>query len=148
LALAVGCAVGLASDGLSSAAHAEVEAAQQASVPAPVSASQPLLDKTNAVKRLLPRLVDRGAALFLLAHDYALLGERLKALDRLKQCIALEEGFDPTGDLTFLSLRSAPEFHNLAERVRWRNPPVHRAHVAFTVLAIDDIQFRTRRREP
>jgi hypothetical protein len=55
----------------------------------------------------------------------------------LKQCAALGEGFDPAADSAFQSLRSDPAFQNLVDRVRQQNPPVHRAHLAFTVAQRD-----------
>jgi hypothetical protein len=102
-----------------------------------MSGWQHLREETKALEQLLPRLTDRGAALFLLAHDYARLGEPAKALDLLKQCVALDEWFDPAGDKAFLSLRGDPEFHRLVEHVRQRTPSVHRAQVAFTVKQDD-----------
>jgi sugar lactone lactonase YvrE len=95
-----------------------------------------LRDEIHVVERMLPRLADRGAALFLLAHNYARLGEQAKALDLLKQCVALEEGFDLT-NRAFRPLRSNPEFRNLIELARQQNPPVSQAHVAFTVAQND-----------
>lgn len=131
--LVVGCALAFAAHAPS--AHAETDAAQQASVP--VSISQHLRDEIKSVEGILPRLADRGAALFLLAHDYARLGEQGKALDLLKQCATLDEGFDPARDNAFQPLHSNPEFRNLIERAQRRNPPVHRAHIAITVAQTD-----------
>jgi hypothetical protein len=131
------CAVAFVSYRSSPATRAQTDAAQQTSAPTLVSRSRRLRDEIKAVEEMLPRLVDRGAALFLLAHDYARLGEQAKALDLLKQCVALDKGFDPRGDRAFSSLRIDPEFRNLAERVRRRHPPVGRAHVAFTVAQND-----------
>jgi sugar lactone lactonase YvrE len=76
---------------------------------------------------------DRGAALYLLADHYVRLGDRTKALAHLQECAALEEGFDPGDDPTFASLKNDQAFRLLAEQVRRRYPPVHRAHVAFTL---------------
>ena len=135
--LVVWCAVASAAQASPAAGPAGADAAQQASAPAPVSGSQRFRDEIKMVEETLPRLVDRGAALFLLAHDYARLGEQAKALSLLKECVALDEGFDPAGDRAFSSLQSVPEFHDLVDRVRRRNPPVSRAHVAFTVAQND-----------
>src|SRR5258708_40364533 len=44
----------------------------------------------------LPKITDRGAALFQLARGYAQVGEPEKSLSLLKECIALDEGFDPS----------------------------------------------------
>lgn len=63
--------------------------------PAPVGDPQRLRDEIRAVERLLPRLPDRGSALYLLAHHYARPGEQPKALALRKECVALDEGFNP-----------------------------------------------------
>lgn len=62
---------------------------------------------------------------------------RLKALALLQGCVALDEGFDPTDDPTFVSLKNDAAFRQLVEQVRRRYPPVHRAHVAFTLAQKD-----------
>jgi len=60
-----------------------------------------------------------------------------KALSLLKECIALDQGFDP-GDLPqFEALHSNPEFQAMVEKVRHRHPPIHQAHVAFTISEND-----------
>jgi sugar lactone lactonase YvrE len=122
---------------VSPAIRAATDAAQQPSLRPPVSIAERLRDEIKAAEGMLPRLVDRGAALFLLAHDYARLGEQEKALALLKQCVALDEGFDPTGDRAFSSLQGSSEFRSLLEHVRQRNSPVRRARVAFTVAQND-----------
>ena len=118
---------------LSVATRAQTDVSQQ-TVPAAVS--QRLRDEIKAVEQILPR-VDRGAALFLLAHNYARLGEHEKALDLLKQCVALDQGFDPAGDKAFAPFQSDREFQGLVERVHQKSPPVNRAQVAFTITQPD-----------
>lgn len=86
---------------------------------------------------LLPKLPDRGAALFLVAHDYAHIGNFEKALSLLRECLALDEGFNPEGDSAFDPLANNTEFQSLVERVHHRYPVVHRVHVAFTVAEKD-----------
>jgi hypothetical protein len=110
-------------------------AAQQGvSEPPPTSPdSQRLRDEIKTVEGLLPRVADRGAALYLLADHYARLGDLQKALALLKECVALDEGFDLAKERAFAPLRTNPEFRELVEQARRRNPPVHHAHVAFTV---------------
>jgi hypothetical protein len=135
--LVLGWALAFAAHVLLPANPADTDTAQQTSMPAAMVESHRLREETKALEQMLPRLADRGAALFLLSHDYARLGETAKALDLLKQCVALDEGFDPAGDKAFLSLRGNPEFRSLVEQVRQRTPPVHRAHVAFTVMQND-----------
>ncbi|HXL21344.1 MAG TPA: hypothetical protein VOA78_02670 [Candidatus Dormibacteraeota bacterium] len=80
---------------------------------------------------------DRGAALYFLADRYLQLGDRVKALVLLQRCVTLDEGFDPTDDPTFVSLKNDAAFRQLVEQVRRRYPPVHRAHVAFTLAQKD-----------
>lgn len=133
LSLFIGCAVALAWQTPSAVTRGGMNAEQQTPVQVPATDSQHFRDEIKALEQLLPRLVDRGAALFLLAHDYARLGELERALDLLKQCVALHEGFDPGGDTAFAPLRSRSEFLSLVESVRRQNPPIRRAHVAFTV---------------
>src|SRR5260370_33527996 len=109
LGLFIGCAVAFGSQTASALTRGGTNAAQQTPVQVPASDSQHLRDAIKALEQLLPRLVDRGAALFLLAHDYARLGELEKALDLLKQCVALDEGFDPGGDSVFAPVGSRRE---------------------------------------
>src|SRR6266481_3667709 len=47
------------------------------------------------VEESLAKITDRAAALFFLARRYAQLGDLGKALSLLKECIALNKGFDP-----------------------------------------------------
>lgn len=109
----------------------------QVSTALPASVSESLHSQIKTLEGILPRAVDRGAVLFLLAHDYARLGEHAKALDLLRQSVALDEGFDPAGDDAFARLQSDREFQNLVEHVRQKSPPVHRALVAFTIAQND-----------
>jgi hypothetical protein len=93
--------------------------------------------EVQKIEDSLPKIADRGAALFLLARRYVQLGEPQKALALLKECIALDEGFDPADSPTLQPLKSFPEFRELVEQVHRRYPPVHLAHVAFTVSEKD-----------
>lgn len=87
----------------------------------------------ETIENSLPKIPDRGAALYLLARRHAQLGELPKALALLKECIALDEGFDPSTAPAFEALRSDPEFRALVEEVRRRYSPIHQARVAFTI---------------
>ena len=104
--------------------------ANQASPPIPPAEAADLKQETQQVEALLPTPAHRGAALFLLAHDYVQLGDMDRGLSLLKQCIQVDEGFDPEGDPAFAPLKGVPEFQKLIERVHGRYPPVHRGHVA------------------
>ena len=89
------------------------------------------------VEESLPKIADRAAALYFLARRYAQVGELEKSLSLLKQCIALDAGFDPSEEPQFQPLRSNAEFKVLAEQARDRYPPVHHARVAFTISEPD-----------
>jgi hypothetical protein len=109
---------------------------QDAGAPAiALAGSERLHSEIRSIEGLLPGLPDRGAALFLLAHHYARLGEQMKALALLKECAGLDAGFvpEPARNPSLQPLESNAEFRELLEQVRQRNRPVHRAHVAFTV---------------
>src|SRR5262252_7997480 len=114
-------------------ARVQADASQPATIAVPASVYERLRGETKTLQAILPRAVDRGAVLFLLAHDYARLDEHAKALDSLKQCVALDEGFDPAGDKAFAPLQSNSEFRSLVEHVHQKTPPVHRAQLAFKI---------------
>jgi len=137
LSLLIGCAAAFAWYASSAATRLQRNTAPLPALLAPSSDPERFRNEIKSVEDLLPRLVDRGPALFLLAHDYARLGERKKALELLKQCVALMEGFDPTGDEVFAPLHSDPEFHGVVESVGRQNPAIHRAHLAFTIAQKD-----------
>jgi hypothetical protein len=83
------------------------------------------------VEKLQPLVPDRGAVLFFLSTAKQHLGETREALSLLKECLALREGFDPSGDPAFLGLKGSKEFDDLAERVHRDFPPVTAARFAF-----------------
>ncbi|MBV9483479.1 MAG: hypothetical protein JO249_22425 [Acidobacteria bacterium] len=101
--------------------------------PVPAADAAAVREEIQQVADLLPKLPDRGAALFLIAHDYAHLGDADKALSFLRDCIFLDEGFNPEGDPAFALLKTDAEFKSLVDRVHRRYPPVEKARVAFTV---------------
>ncbi len=84
-----------------------------------------------SVEQLMPRLPDRGAALFFLAAWKQRLGETREAIELLKECVALQEGFDPSGEPAFSGLKGTKEFDALVERVHRDFPVVAQAHQAF-----------------
>jgi len=83
------------------------------------------------VEKLQTVVPDRGAILYFLSTAKQHLGETREALSLLKECLALREGFDPSGDPAFLGLKGAKEFDDLAEKVRRDFPPVAAARFAF-----------------
>jgi len=106
----------------------------RAATPAPVPpGAEKLRAETRAVEELLPRTVERGAAVCFLARRYARLGDAQKALTLLKECVALDVGYDPSDVPAFQALQANAEFRELAEQAQLQCPPVHHARVAFTV---------------
>jgi streptogramin lyase len=84
-----------------------------------------------AVEKLLPTFVDRGAVLYFLAAARQHLGESREALDLLKQCMALDEGFDPSGGPEFAGLRDDRDFTEMTNRAREHFSVVATARIAF-----------------
>jgi len=82
------------------------------------------------VEKLLPTYVDRGAVLYFLAASKMHLGETREAMDLLKQCVALDEGFDPSGSSEFAGLRNEHAFTEMTERVKDHFPVVAQARRA------------------
>jgi len=82
------------------------------------------------VEKLLPNFVDRGATLYFLAAAKQHLGESREAFDLLKECMALDEGFDPSGGPEFAGLRGEHSFTELVERARQHFPAVAMARLA------------------
>jgi hypothetical protein len=89
------------------------------------------------VENARDKIPDRGAVLFLLTKRYTHLGEPQRAMSLLKQCIALDESFDPDNYPPLESLQAFPEFRALVAQVHRLHPPVHRARVAFDVPEAD-----------
>src|SRR5258708_38687171 len=83
------------------------------------------------VEKLKPVVPDRGAVLYFLSTAKQHLGETREALDLLKECLKLREGFDPSGSPSFLGLKGSKEFDDLVASVHRDFPVVARAHLAF-----------------
>jgi hypothetical protein len=84
-----------------------------------------------AMEKLKDTLVDRGAVLYSLATERERLHETREALAELKECIGLQEGFNPESDAAFRAMATDKEFKDLVERARRDFPAVTQAHVAF-----------------
>ena len=83
------------------------------------------------IEKVQPLVPDRGAVLYFLSTAKQHLGETREALSLLKECLALREGFDPSGDPAFLGLKGTKEFDELVEKVHRDFPPVAAARLAF-----------------
>jgi len=88
-------------------------------------------EQIATVEKLQPIVPDRGAVLYFLSTARQHLGETREALSLLKECLALREGFDPSGDPAFLGLKGSKEFDDLVEKVHRDFPPVAAARFAF-----------------
>jgi sugar lactone lactonase YvrE len=88
-------------------------------------------EQIAVVEKLKTVVPDRGAVLFFLSIAKQHLGETREALALLKECMALREGFDPSGSPTFLGSKGMKEFDDLVAAVRRDFPAVAQARLAF-----------------
>lgn len=87
-------------------------------------------EQITKVEKHLPQIPDRAAALYLLAALKQHLGETREALQNLKDCLALKEGFDPSGSPSLGALRGTKEFDDLVAVVHRDFPVVSHAKLA------------------
>jgi SMP-30/gluconolaconase/LRE-like protein len=83
------------------------------------------------VEKLKTVVPDRGAVLFFLSTAKQHLGETRDALELLKECLKLREGFDPSGSPSFFGLKGTKEFDDLVADVRRDFPVVAQARATF-----------------
>ncbi len=102
----------------------------------PVDAAE-MRAQVALAESLLGKTPDRGAILYFLASSHALLGDTFPAIQQLKECLSLKEGFDPSGDNTFAALRTASDFQKLVEQVHKDFPAVHQSRRAFATIEKD-----------
>jgi hypothetical protein len=88
-------------------------------------------DQISVVEKLKPVVPDRGAVLYFLSTAKQHLGETREALELLKECLKLREGFDPSGSPSFLGMKGTKEFDELVAAVRRDFPVVAQARPAF-----------------
>ena len=112
--------------GCLTAAQAQ-ESAREPEIRAEMATAENLLGKTP----------DRGAVLYFLAATHAQLQEPSEAMDNLKQCLALKEGIDPSGEPAFAGLKESKDFQLLVEQVHKDFPFVSTAKPAFTTIEKD-----------
>jgi hypothetical protein len=74
-------------------------------VPAEPDNAAELRERVANVERVMPKLPDRGAALFFLAARRQRLGETREAISLLKESVGLREGFDPSNLRVLLEAR-------------------------------------------
>jgi hypothetical protein len=97
---------------------------------APADADE-VREKIAEVEKRLPQIPDRGAALYFLAASKQHLGETLEAMKLLKECLALQEGFDPAGSPGLKVLKGDKEFDDLVAGVHRDFPAEAHARGAF-----------------
>ena len=90
-----------------------------------------------SVEQVMPKLPDRGAALFFLATSKQRLGETREAISLLKECVELREGFDPSDNSAFSGLKGSKEFDVVVDRVHRDFPMVAQAHQALVTQEKD-----------
>lgn len=118
--------------GFSFAAHAqEKEKEQIKGVPAEPTDAEEVRAQIAIVEKLKAVVPDRGAVLYFLSAANQHLGETREALGLLKECLALREGFDPSGDPAFLGLKGTKEFDDLVAAVHRDFPATAQAQLAF-----------------
>jgi len=83
------------------------------------------------VEKLEHVVPDRGAALYYIATAKQHLGETYEALKLMKECLALREGFDPSGEPAFRGMKDSKEFQDLVEAVHRDFPAVSQSRVMF-----------------
>jgi len=118
-------------------ANAQQEQEEVKGAPAEPSDAQEIRQEIAALEKLRGRLPDRGATLYLLAVDKQHLRETREALDLIKDCLTLREGFDPSGSPSFMEFKDSKEFGALIERVHRDFPVVAQAREAFRTTEKD-----------
>lgn len=106
-------------------------------MPAEPADAQEIRNQITAIAKIQDTLPDRGAPFFFLAMAKIHLHETRDALALLKQCLALQEGFDPSGDPAFMELKESKDFTTLIETVHREFPGVFNAHEAFRTTEKD-----------
>jgi hypothetical protein len=110
--------------------QAAAQQEQTKGMPAEPDDAAEVREQIATVEKLMSSLPDHGAALYFLAVSKQHLRETREALSLLKECVALQEGFDPSGDPEFRGLKGEKEFDSLVESVHKDFPVMALAHQA------------------
>lgn len=84
----------------------------------------------DRLRGLLVSANDKSSIEFPIARTYAAGGEYREAINRLRNLIDLNLGFDPSRDRLFARLRGTKEFQALEKEVRIQTPRVFSSHLA------------------
>jgi hypothetical protein len=109
----------------------ENEKEQVKGMPAEPADAADVREQMAIVEKLKSVVPDHGAVLYFLSVAKQHLGETREALALLKECLALHEGFDPSGSPSFLGLKGMKEFDDLVAAVHRDFPVVAVARPAF-----------------
>jgi hypothetical protein len=115
----------------------EKEKEQDKGVQAEPTDAAEIREQIALLEKLKPTVPDRGAVLYLLSEAKEHLGETLDALKLLKECLALREGFDPSGDPAFAGLKGTKEFDDLVDAVHRDFPAIGGARLEFVTQEKD-----------
>ena len=117
-------------------------------MPAEPADAADVREQMASVEKLKSVVPDHGAVLYFLSTAKQHLGETREALALLKECLALREGFDPSGSPSFLGLKGMKEFDDLVASVHRDFPVVGQARPAFVTeekdLIPEGLAFDTR----
>ena len=105
--------------------------------PAEPSDAAEVREQIKFVEELLPNFPDRAGALYFLAIAHQHLHENVPALQRLKECLDLQAGFDPSGSQEFGAMKGDKEFDALVEKVHTAFPVESHARVSLFAEARD-----------
>lgn len=105
--------------------------------PAEPTDAQEVRQEIAAVEKLRGSFPDQGAILYFLALAKQHLHESREALNLLRECLSLREGFDPSNSPTFMEFRDSKEFSALVADVHRDFPVVAQAREAFRVAEKD-----------
>lgn len=111
------------------AAFAQQEEEMRGAPAEPANAAE-IRAQIGILEMLKSTYPDRGAILYLLAASRQQLGETREALQLLKECINLSEGFDPSGGPEYAGLKGSKEFDELVERAQKDFPVVANSKIA------------------
>lgn len=85
------------------------------------------------LESLLSTANNKPAIELQIANTYAAGGHFLEALQRLRELVGKNLGFDPSRDPDFAKLQDTAEFRSVMDEVRRQTPPVHNSQLIATL---------------
>jgi SMP-30/Gluconolactonase/LRE-like region len=117
-------------NGATRVASAQEQDQVKGTVAEPADAAE-IRQQIALAEKLMGVVPDRGGALYLLAEEKQHFAETLEVLRLLKECVALREGFDPSGGPSFTGLKEQKEFQDMVESVHRDFPVATQGRIAF-----------------